>query len=42
MAKRGKYAGYEALDPFFEVIQEGLMDSLAAWTALNPRRSVVS
>jgi ketosteroid isomerase-like protein len=24
MAKRGKYAGYEALDPFFEVIREGL------------------
>jgi ketosteroid isomerase-like protein len=24
MAKRGKYAGHEALDPFFEVIQEGL------------------
>jgi uncharacterized protein len=24
MAKRGKYAGYEALEPFFEIIQEGL------------------
>jgi uncharacterized protein len=24
MAKKGKYAGYEALDPFFEVILEGL------------------
>jgi hypothetical protein len=24
MAKRGKYAGYEALDPFFAIIQEGL------------------
>jgi uncharacterized protein len=24
MAKRGKYAGYEALNPFFDVIQEGL------------------
>jgi ketosteroid isomerase-like protein len=24
MADRGKYAGHEALDPFFEVVQEGL------------------
>src|SRR5260370_38979682 len=24
MAMRGKYAGHEALDPFFEVIEEGL------------------
>jgi ketosteroid isomerase-like protein len=24
MAKRGKYAGHQALDPFFEVIQKGL------------------
>lgn len=24
MSMRGKYAGHEALDPFFEVIQEGL------------------
>ena len=24
MSKRGKYAGYQALDPFFAIIQEGL------------------
>jgi ketosteroid isomerase-like protein len=24
MSKRGKYVGYQALDPFFEIIQEGL------------------
>jgi hypothetical protein len=24
MSKRGKYADYEALDPFFAIIQEGL------------------
>jgi hypothetical protein len=25
MSKRGKYVGYQALDPFFAIIQEGLM-----------------
>ena len=25
-AKKGKYAGYEALNPFFDVIQEGLRE----------------
>jgi ketosteroid isomerase-like protein len=29
MSKRGKYAGYQALDPFFEIILEGLSGLVA-------------
>jgi hypothetical protein len=32
MAKSGTYAGYEGLEPFFDVIQEGLKGSFKAST----------
>jgi uncharacterized protein YdhG (YjbR/CyaY superfamily) len=34
MSKRGKHQGYQALDPFFAIIQEGLTGR--GWTTYSP------